>query len=83
MRELEGDILTKMEIIELKREVVSILHSIQFDCCYNIENCIIDLHKLLSQLDVIEFPQNIIMNLNKDSLTKDAIRKGLETKSQK
>ncbi len=74
MRNIENDLLCKFEMIELKREVISILHSIQFDCCYHIEDCIVDLHKLLSTLDDMEMPQTNLMNLNKDKLTKEAIK---------
>ncbi|QDP39264.1 hypothetical protein [Radiobacillus deserti] len=80
MGNLENDILSKFEMIELKKEVISILHSIQYDCCYSVEDYIIDLHKLLSILDEMEIPHKNLMNLNKMNLTKDAITKNLAEK---
>jgi hypothetical protein len=80
LRTLENDLLSKYEVIELKKGVISILHSIQFDCCYQIENCIIDLHKLLLTLDEMEIPQRNLMQLNESNITKEAITKGLREK---
>ncbi|HJV17769.1 MAG TPA: hypothetical protein VJ546_10390 [Bacillales bacterium] len=80
MRNLENDLLSKYEVIELKKEVISILHSIQFDCCYHIENCIIDLHKLLLTLDEMEVPQRNLMQFNESNITKGAIAIGLRKK---
>lgn len=68
MKNLENDLLRKYEVIELKKVVISILHSIQFDCCYHIENCIIDLHKFLLTLDEIEIPQRNLMQLNQSQI---------------
>ncbi|HHY21267.1 MAG TPA: hypothetical protein GX525_05145 [Bacilli bacterium] len=80
MRNLENNLLSKFEVIELKKEVISILHSIQFDRCYHIEDCIIDLHKLLLTLDEMEIPQRNLMQLNQAKITKDAITKRLRDK---
>lgn len=80
MSKLEYDLLSKMEVIELKKEVASILHSLHFDCCYHIEDCIVDLHKLLLTLDNMEIPQNNLMQLNQINLTKEAITKSLHDK---
>lgn len=77
MKMLENDLLSKMEIIDLKKEVASILHSLHFDSCYHIEDCIIDLHQLLVTLDNMEIPQYNLMKLNQVNLTKEAISKSL------
>jgi len=73
-------ILEKLEIIELKREIISILHSLHFDFCYHVEDCILDLHKLLVTLDDMEIPQRNLMNLNSNQLTKEIITTGLNKK---
>jgi len=80
MRKLENDLISKLEVIELKKEVISILHSIQSDNCYHVEDCIIDLHKLLIALDDIEVPQEILMETNESKLTKEAITNQLKEK---
>lgn len=54
MKELQTDILTKWDIIELKLRVISILHSLQFDDVYDSSHCIKDLNELLIYLDEIE-----------------------------
>lgn len=82
MSKLEHDLLSKMEIIELKREVASIIHGLHFDCCYHIEECISDLHNLLKTLDDMEIPQYNLMQLNQKHLTKEAIRRGLQDKTK-
>lgn len=74
MRNLEFDILNKFEIIELKQSVISILHSLQFDDCYYIEDCIIGLHNLLSKLDEIEISQKTIMMIHKSKLSKKVLK---------
>jgi len=80
MRDLENDIIAKLEVVELKKEVLSIVHSLHFDRCYDIEECIMDLHKLLVTLDYMEMPQDIMMKLNQSSLTRKGITELLEDK---
>ncbi|WLR54604.1 hypothetical protein LC048_19595 [Mesobacillus subterraneus] len=80
MRTLENDLLSKIEVVELKKEVISILHSIQFDSCYHLEDCILDLHQLLIILDDMEIPQKILLETNQAKLTKEAISNQLKEK---
>ncbi|QOY34768.1 hypothetical protein AWH56_018860 [Anaerobacillus isosaccharinicus] len=77
MKMLENDLLSKMDIIEVKKEVTSILHGLHFDSCYHIEDCIMDLHQLLVTLDNMEIPQYNLMKLNQVNLTKEAITRSL------
>ncbi|ESU31893.1 hypothetical protein G3A_14150 [Bacillus sp. 17376] len=80
MRKLENDLISKIEVVELKKEVISILHSIQFDNCYHVEDCILDLHKLLIILDDMEVPQRILLETNQTKLTKEALSYQLKEK---
>ncbi|OEF97147.1 hypothetical protein [Desulfuribacillus alkaliarsenatis] len=73
-------ILEKLEIVELKKEIISLLHSLHFDSCYHIEDCILDLHKFLVTLDDMEISQRNLMDLNSNQLTKEIITTGLNKK---
>lgn len=43
-----------LEEIDIRNKITSIIYSLHFDCCYHVEDCIIDLHKLLLTLDDLE-----------------------------
>lgn len=43
--------------LDVKNKITSIIYSLHFDCCYHVEDCIIDLHKLLLVLDDSEISQ--------------------------
>lgn len=64
MDRLQVDLLDKLIIIELKCEVLSMLHGLQFDGVYDIKHCIEDLNKLLKHLDDIEAPHYLILRNN-------------------
>jgi hypothetical protein len=68
--EFERDMLDKMEAIELKKEIMSILHGLQYDDMYKIEDCIVDLHKFLITLDRMENSHTFILKRNSIDLAK-------------
>ena len=43
--------------LDVKNKITSIIYSLHFECCYHVEDCIIDLHKLLLVLDNSEISQ--------------------------
>ncbi|MGX9136051.1 hypothetical protein ACWV26_17165 [Rummeliibacillus sp. JY-2-4R] len=58
MKQLEQEVLNNAELIDLRNKITSVIYSLHFDCCYHIEDCIIDLHKLLLTIDDLEASQN-------------------------
>ncbi|MHA6250743.1 hypothetical protein [Oceanobacillus sp. CAU 1775] len=74
MSNLEGKLLNKMEIVDLKYHVLSIFHSLQFDEVYDKEDCIKDLSKLLKQLDENEPPYSLmITNNNRNEIIESTV----------
>jgi len=64
---LERDMLEKLETLDFKYDVLSILHSLQFDGVYDVNDCIMDLDKLLKKLDGSEPSYSLILKNNKVS----------------
>ncbi len=54
MNHLEQNLTSNLEIVDFRNKITSIIYSLHFDCCYHVEDCIIDLHKLLLTLDDLE-----------------------------
>ncbi|MGG0657230.1 hypothetical protein [Rummeliibacillus pycnus] len=54
MNHLEQNLTSNVEIADIRNKITSIIYSLHFDCCYHVEDCIIDLHKLLLTLDDLE-----------------------------
>ena len=54
MNHLDQNLTSNVEIADIRNKITSIIYSLHFDCCYHVEDCIIDLHKLLLTLDDLE-----------------------------
>lgn len=66
MVNLERDMLEKLEAIDFKRDVLSIIHSLQFDDVYDLNDCIIELNSLLEKLDQSESSYKLILECNRN-----------------
>lgn len=56
MESYDIQLANKIEIINIKAEVLSVLHSLQFDEVYDKENCFDDLRSIIQLLDEFEQP---------------------------
>ena len=61
-RQYQSELLEKMDTIHIKLELISIIHSIQFDSMYDLNDCINDLNGLLTHLDANEAPLRLILS---------------------
>lgn len=59
---VERNILEKLDILDLKYDVLSIIYSLQFDGVYNMTHCIEDLNNLMIKLDRSEADYSLILN---------------------
>lgn len=69
-RQCHSDLSEKMDTILIKHELISIIHSLQFDYVYDLDGCVNELSKVLMLLDQNEAPLRLILgnNLNPEQI---------------
>lgn len=53
-------LLNKIEIVEIKADVLLLLHALKYDEMYKKKDCIEDLQDLIIKIDLIEQPFKLI-----------------------